>query len=233
MQSLSYKSVGVRAAVALITVSSASLASAVTIHQDFNIPSATTQWSQFPSLNKFNTALGTLNSVTLYLSNTTQTEIWLANLSESSGNTIKGQVDSTITIRDQADTTNLLSAGVSLSQQGDYDTNTHGGVATYSNNEGNKFGAISDTESNSTTYNTVSGMARFVGSGLINFRVRASALSTTSDTAGNAKADYITTAAAAGYLEYDYTPAAVPEPTSMAALGLGALALLRRRNRKA
>lgn len=80
---------------------------------------------------------------------------------------------------------------------------------------------------------SASNLALFTGSGTISLPVLASSVAAAHFSAGNGTAVVTTTASATVTISYNYTPHAVPEPSSVVLLGMGGCGLLWFRRRRA
>ena len=226
-----------RAGLALAVLAAASVASAANLEFDFTVPSTQTTFSTPVSLSQFNPSLGTLTSVTFGFKNTMATQISLGNLSSSSTNSLTGTVNGSFTFKDSGSNTLLSSslmaqAGSGINGQGAFAIRPSGTVGNYfAAPYGGVFSPTVVDASTVTNSLSSSLFAPYKGTGSLNYTYGATALGVTTGPNGVSPANYIdsytTNASATGYVIYTYTPA--PEPGSIAAIGLGLVAVVRRR----
>lgn len=233
MQALSHSRLR-RASFTLVALAAYGAASAATLESDFTVPTTNTTFDATPSVDMFNPALGTLLSVTFGLKDTMTTTISLSNQSSSVSQSILGTVNGSFTLKNTAGTTTYFSD--SLTAQNGTGVDGYGKFAINPNNTpdysspyGHVFAAktVSDSSFLTATASDTTTLNAFKGTGKFNFAFHATALGTTTSDNNNYLALYQTTAAANGYVIYTYAP--VPEPASLSALAIGAVALLRRR----
>lgn len=192
----------------------------------------TTNWTHtLGSLNQFDSLLGTLNFITVTLYGAINQNLSAENtgatpdiLTPVAGGTIRFRQGGSTVLAQVLPTT----TGTAFSA-GAYD-----GTSDYAGASGTNFGILSASD---TTTVTLSGAAltAFIGTGTLSgFDVRAIGNGAINSDNGNLDSSISTEALARLTLTYDYTPTTnqVPEPASMALVGLGmigALALRRRR----
>jgi len=204
-----------------LAASGFSAASQATIlTSSFAIPSQTTELNTGNAtgfLNKFNPTLGTLNSATLTFTSSATSEGSLTNTAA------QAQRFTWIS--------NLLWEYEVLANSGNYLTGTNvtllstGGPITLAS------GAVRNLGPNTVSANdvfTLSGatLADFVGVGTAGVGCNTTIGKTVTGGGGNIADTQVSTAACSATITYDYTvaavpPASVPEPTSLAVLGLG------------
>lgn len=224
---------GLRLSIAVASIAAAVVASADVKKYDFNVGLQTTDWSHNVSLARFDSALGTLTSVEIYLTGSINTDVWLSNMSDHSSNTITGHAGGEFVMTESATGFGVFDETVEKSVSQEFAVNnTHPKVATYDGLIGQKFLGVTASDTFHMGSSDANILAYVTGASPLQFEIDAYDASYTGDTAGNNEHHYSTSAAASGYIQYNYTPQAVPEPSAFAALGLGALGMLRRRNRK-
>ena len=191
----------------------------------------TTDWNKtLTSVQKFNSSLGTLQSVTVSYTGTINSVWNFENRSPNSGATLTGTSTAALDLLmgsdfDTADRLLSLSPGVSVSYQvGKYD-----GITDFAGTSG-RSQLFSETKSGSVLY-TGADLNRFIGSGSFSFLATASASVGYTVTGGNNRVLVETGATTSGSVTYNYVAAPVPEPASMTALVLGVATLVRRRKR--
>lgn len=182
------------------------------------IPFTLTDWTSSLDFQKFNPGLGTLTSVTLNLSGSIRTTIAVTNssLSASSG-TAKTEVQFFV----QDGGNNLVAPALDLFSP----TFAYSLAA----GDGTSSGLLTKNGNSSDTYTLGSILAAFTGAGNITLSASTFTQTLLANTGGNTSAAQVTDAALTGEVIYNYT--AVPEPTSMALLGLGAAAVIIRKRR--
>lgn len=222
-----------RLAFALASLAIVGAASAASKEYDFTVPTTTTNFTSVQSVPRFDPTLGTLQSVTFGLLDSMTTTIWLENYSSSPGTTtITGVVNGAFSLVNDASPSTTYVTGGTLSVtkgQGDTFGQNSNHATDYASPYGIKYAPTTVSDSAYTTSNSsaMSLLNDFTGTTPISLRYVANGTHDYTADNGNGKAVFVTTASAKGYVIYNYQ--AVPEPSSVAALGLGALGLLRRR----
>jgi hypothetical protein len=182
------------------------------------IGSTLTDWTGTLAFQKFNPSFGTLNSVTIGLSGSLSTVLTITNNSgESSSGTGKTEVQ--MTVQDAG--SNLINTPQIDLFSPDYSYSLGAGGSTTS-------GTLTKNGTSSDLYTAAAVLSEFTGASG-NTVLNASTFTQTwlTNTGGNTFASQVTNASLTGTVTYDY----VPEPATMAMLGLGALGLAARRRR--
>jgi hypothetical protein len=187
----------------------------------YTITAAPTDWTQDFSVQKFNSSLGTLTSVTLTLVENTDYKWQLFNNSLNQATfTVSAETDLTLTLPGILGT---LNASVSY-------PSTAFSVAA-SSSQSVDSGWLSGADSVLLT--PASGdLSAFVGTGNLSLSASTATEDATTGTGGNRGYFLSTQTGAILEVTYNYTP--VPEPSSLALLGLGGMgvmAMLRRKSR--
>lgn len=189
----------------------------------FSNAEQTTEISQSGFLDLFDTNLGTLNSVTLTLNGGMTTTIDLSN-SAAQSQTARG----TGTV-DLSFTSSL--AGLDLSAVLLNLTATTG-LQTLAPGASASFGPLTDTDTIALT--PTAALFGAAGGGTFSISCESFSGLGVSGGGGNVAASQTTTAGCGASIAYDYTPTTnkVPEPASMALVGLGMMGLAAIRRRK-
>jgi hypothetical protein len=171
---------------------------------------------------KFDSSLGTLQSVTLQIGSDLTTTLTVTNSGSSSSNgTANTNLKVTVSDPNNALFTllnNIISDDFAYSlAQG---ASTQSGLITNANNLKSK------------VFTDATTLINFSGSGTISLNVSTLTQTLLANTGGNTSSSQVTNATVTGNVTYTYAPA-VPEPTTMALMGVGgALLLVRLRRRK-
>jgi hypothetical protein len=188
------------------------------------IPSTTTDWVSSLTFPQFNPALGTLTGVELNLTSTLSTLITITNSSDSPSS---GNVTTQVQVTVQDGGSNLTSPFSVYSSSYSYALGPGGTTDS---------GILSGTGGSDITYINPPNAWISEFSGLGNITLSASTFTQTllANTGGNTSAGQTTNASLSGTVTYSYT--AIPEPGTMALLGLGMVGLVafgRRQRRSA
>jgi len=210
---------------ALALIAAAGGANAAVVTFTDSIALATTDWTHNLTLQQFDASLGTLNSVTFSYGGQVSSIFRVESLdaapatvnANASGNLVfGGPISQTLNI--SGSTSQAVSA---------FD-----GTIDFGGTSGAVIGPV--VGSDSDTLSLISGLAAFIGAGTYDISVAAHGASSASG-AGNLISQINTEAMANIAVTYDYTarpPVTVPEPASMALVGLGMMGLAALRRRK-
>jgi len=182
------------------------------------IASSKTDWTGGLTFAKFNPMLGTLQSVTIKVSSAMDTILTITNDSPSSSS---GSAKTELQVSVQDTGGNLNAPQIDLFSSS-FTYNLASGQSVSS-------GHLLKNTTDEQTYTLQAILDEFTGSGSIVLPASTFTQTWLTNTGGNTFASQVTNASLTGEVTYTYS---VPEPATMSLLGLGAVALLRKRRNR-
>ncbi|WP_346288399.1 PEP-CTERM sorting domain-containing protein [Zoogloea sp.] len=218
--------------IALALAVTAGAAQADVITQNDSYGYNTTNWTHtLGTLNQFDSLLGTLNFITVTLYGAINQNLSAENTGATSDN-LTPVAGGTIRFRQGGST--VLAQVLPTTTGTAFAATAYDGTSDFGGTSGINFGVLS---ANDSTTVTLSGAAltAFIGTGTLSgFDVRAIGNGAINSDNGNLDSSISTEALARLTLTYDYTPTTnkVPEPASMALVGLGMMGMMALRRRR-
>lgn len=212
---------------ALVALLAASASAATVTYGPSDTGLLTTNWATTVSLQKFDPALGTLNSIKFILDGHVE---GTAKFESQDAEPSVVTMDLAAILKLQRPDLSTLVVTIPVVSTLD-NPSAWDGVDDFAGTSGKTYNGLTGDDSNSVTTTSAADKALFTGLGSIILPTMGSGASTGSG-AGNLLLQFETKASAAAWVTYDYTP--VPEPSSLIALmsGIGGLmgfAIRRRR----
>ncbi len=205
---------------ALLSV--ATFSNAAVITQTASVGIQDTNYDEVITINQFDSALGTLNSVMFTLAGSVEGEIRVENTSLNSATDIEAVLSATLTLTDTV-LNNTLVITLPAFSQTITGLTTFDGDIDFGGTSGATFGDLSDTDTQSATFSDASTLSTFTGMGTIDLNLNALATSV-ADGGGNLVTQFITQAGGDITVVYDYDVPSVSAPSHLALLGLGLVA---------
>lgn len=200
----------------LVAASSAQASTIKTISYTDTIASTTTNWSNTLEFGKFNTTWGTLQSVTVKLDGALSSVFTITNNASVASDTSKGTASTDVTIIALSSAVADVQTTLAIASSVYTYSNLAGGSTIYSNELGGSGTASSE-------YTTANILELFSGTGNIVLNATAETATHFDYTGGNTTGKQVTYAGVTGTVTYTY---AVPEPSTLALLGVLGVSLL-------
>lgn len=197
------------------------VAKAETIAQTRTVASTLTDWNENLTFDKFNSSLGTLESITFTITTTAQTVITVTNTALSSSNG---------TVRTEVQISLLDPEGYFSDSLPQIDGFVPGVAVNYTlaSGESKAYGPYTRTlnTGGGFTYDSPDVLAEFTGSSTDDIVLALSTFTQTllGNNGGNTSASQVTSASGSVTLTYSYS--AVPEPSTMALGAIGVFAMI-------
>jgi len=198
-----------------------SRAEAATISHTDSIPLAEPDWSGSISVPKFDSSLGTLNSVTCKLTGHAEGSAKFESL-DTQPASVTMQLSAIVQLRRPDSSTLVISIPVTDTSDA---VDSFDGILDFGGTSGKTYSNLSADLTENATHSLAADLALFTGTGSITLPVTADGASTGTG-AGNLVLQFAMAASADVEIIYDYS---VPEPGTLGLMSLGTLGMIRRR----
>jgi hypothetical protein len=175
------------------------------------------------AVSQFDSTLGTLNSVTMDISAAIQASLGFENLKKFAG----PDIEISASVHGYVIVGSMLMSNYVDQQTYTLSLGAFDGVIDYAGTSGTTVATYSDADNE--VFIQTSDFDRFIGTGSVLFNLMTEAFTDHLAIPANSSAIVNATGQASVLITYDYTPAPVPEPATIALLCLGGLAMRKRK----